>query len=66
MHSRLTLIISDAEREALQTMGQRELRSVRDQALYLLREALKQRGFLCDGDQISGSQTDPGADNGRA
>jgi hypothetical protein len=46
MQSRLTVILSDNERKALQTAAERELRPLRDQARYLLREALEKRGLL--------------------
>ena len=46
MDSRLTVILSDKEREALQAMAQSQLRPLRDQARYLLREGLIERGLL--------------------
>ena len=49
MQSRLTVILSENERRALQSVAERELRPLRDQARYILREVLTQRGLLNGG-----------------
>lgn len=46
MESRMTIVLSDQEREALRAISQRELRPMRDQARFLLRSELERRGLL--------------------
>ena len=50
-NSRITIPLTQHERSALMQLANAEMRSDRDQARFLLREALKSRGFLesrCD------------------
>lgn len=46
MSTRITISLTERERSALMKLADAELRSDRDQARYLLREALERRGLL--------------------
>ncbi len=46
MLTRLVIVLDNQERAALQVMAEREMRGLKDQARYLLREAASQRGLL--------------------
>ena len=46
--SRMMIVLSDQERNALREISQQELRGMREQARYLLRSELRRRGLLSD------------------
>ena len=46
MLTRLTILLSDDERFALQKLGEQEMRGMKDQVRILLRTELERRGFL--------------------
>lgn len=48
MLTKLTIVLSDEERIALQKLGEQEMRGMKDQARYLVRNELQRRGFLED------------------
>jgi hypothetical protein len=49
MQERLTLILSTLERKALQEAAQADMRDLRGQARFIIREGLQMRGLLQDG-----------------
>jgi aminoglycoside/choline kinase family phosphotransferase len=49
MESRLTIVLSEEEREALQSIAQHELRAMRDQVRLIVRRDLERRGLLLPG-----------------
>jgi hypothetical protein len=46
MLTRLTIVLSDEERIALQKLCEQEMRGMKDQARYLLRAELEHQGLL--------------------
>lgn len=50
---RLVLSLSDEDRAALGALARENLRSMRDQALWIIREAAKQHGLLGEADPLS-------------
>jgi len=55
MLQRLTINISDLEQEALEKVAAIEIRDIREQARFMLRQCLEQRGLL----QIANPPPDP-------
>ncbi len=46
MLKKITVILSDQEKVALQAAAEREMRGVRDQARFVIRQELERRGLL--------------------
>lgn len=55
MLTRLTIFLTDDERVALQTIARDEMRGLRDQIRYLLRDAIHDRGLLTNNQQEQGN-----------
>lgn len=61
MQSKMTIVLSDQEREALQHVARQELRGISSQARHMLRFELSRRGFL----PIAEGEHDEGQEKGK-
>ncbi len=46
MLTRLTIVLEETERAAIEELAQQELRGLKDQIRFVLREVMQQRGLL--------------------
>lgn len=61
MLQRLTINLSKPEQEALEKFAAMELRDMRDQVRFILRQDLERRGFLQPSNSPSDTQPIPGS-----